>query len=84
MKPRPTIDVDRDAQIVALWNGRAIERRRPGDVDTFCQWLIDYVPWLVPAGAEPLEQIRMLIQSHSREGDDRSDDRRPPIVTKQR
>ena len=84
MKPRPTIDVDRDAQIVALWEGRPRDQRRPADINAFCRWLIDYVPWLVPAGGEPLEQIRMLIQSHSREGDDGSDDRRPPIVTKPR
>ena len=84
MKPRPTIDVDRDAQIVALWKGRPSERRRPADVDPFCQWLVDYVPWLVPPGVDSLEQIRALIHAHTLQGDEWSDDRRRPRVPKRR
>ena len=85
MKPRPTIDVDRDAQIVALWKGRPSERRRPADVDPFCQWLVDYVPWLVPPGVDSLEQIRALIQAHTLQLDDCAEDgRRRPRVPKRR
>lgn len=80
MKLRPTIDVDRDPQILALWTGRPREQRRPADVDAFCQWLVDYVPWLVPSGVDSLEQVRALIHSHTLQGDDWPDDRRRPRV----
>ena len=63
------LDVDRDAQIVALWQGRPREQRRPADVDAFCQWLSDYAPWLVRVGADSRERIRTLLNAASgREG----------------
>jgi hypothetical protein len=70
MKPRPSLEVDRDAQIVALWQGRPREQRRAADVDTFCQWLVDYAPWLVSGDARWREQTHTLLQSHIVEGDD--------------
>ena len=70
MKPRPSLDVDRDAQIVALWQGRPREQRRTADVDRFCQWLVDYAPWLVSGDAQWREQIQTLLHSHIVEGDD--------------
>ena len=69
MKPRPTIGVDRASQILALWTGRPREQRRPADIDSFCQWLVDYAPWLVPGGVDSREQIRTLIHSHTIEED---------------
>ena len=69
MKSRPIIDVNRDAQIVALWQGRPRGHRRLADIDAFHQWLVDYVPWLVPTGAGSLEQIRTLIHPHATEDD---------------
>jgi hypothetical protein len=70
MPPRPTLEIDREVQIVALWQGRPREQRRPADVDPFCQWLIDYAPWLVRGGAGSREQIRALIRTHTIEDDD--------------
>ena len=70
MRPRPIYDVDRDAQIVALWQGRPREQRRLADVDAFCQWLVDYTPWLVRGGADSRERIRTLIQSNTGAEDD--------------
>ena len=78
MKPRPILEVDRDAQIVALWQGRPRERRRAADVDAFCQWLVDYAPWLLSGDAEWREHIRPLLQPHVAEGDDpNGPDQRP-------
>jgi len=86
MNAHPIADADRDAQIVALWQGRPREQRRPRDVDAFCQWLVDYAPWLMPAGDDPVEQIRTLIQSHTVEGDDtsRSEGRQHRVSARQR
>ena len=69
MKPRPTIDVDRDGQIVALWQGRPRGQRRPADIGAFYQWLVDCAPWLVPAGVGSLEQLRTLIHARTIEDD---------------
>ena len=84
MKPRPTIDVDRDAQIVALWKGRPSDRRRPADVDTFCQWLIDYAPWLVRGGADSRETIGALVRTHTVEDDETNQSKRCPRRPSQR
>jgi hypothetical protein len=51
MQPRPLIAVDREAQILALWVGRPPDRRSLDDVILFHEWLVDYAPWLLPAGA---------------------------------
>jgi hypothetical protein len=69
MPPRPISDIDREAQIVALWQGRPRRERRPADIDQFCQWLMDYAPWLVPTGAGAREYIRALISGHTVAGD---------------
>ena len=70
MKPRPILEVDRDAQIVALWQGRPREQRRAADVDAFCQWLVDFAPWLLSGDAKWREQIHALLHAHISEGDD--------------
>lgn len=70
MTPRPILEVDRDAQIVALWQGRPREQRRAAVVDAFCQWLVDFAPWLLSGDAEWREQIHALLDSHIIEGDD--------------
>jgi hypothetical protein len=70
MKPPPILEADRDAQVVALWQGRPREQRRAADVDAFCQWLVDYPPWLLSGDAEWREQIRTLLQPHIVEDDD--------------
>jgi hypothetical protein len=49
MKPRSMLEVDRDAQVVILWQGRRRDQRRAADVEAFRQWLLDYAPWLVSA-----------------------------------
>jgi hypothetical protein len=69
MRPRPVFDIDREAQIVALWQGRPRRQRRAADIDPFCQWLIDYAPWLVPTGTGAREYVRALISAHIVEGD---------------
>ena len=70
MKPRPILEVDRDAQIVALWQGRPREQRRAADVDAFCQWLVDFAPWLLSGDATWREQIHALLHAHIIEGDE--------------
>jgi hypothetical protein len=70
MRPRPIFALDREAQIVALWQGRPREQRRTADVDSFCQWLVDYAPWLVPGNGAVREEIRAMIDPHTVEGDD--------------
>jgi hypothetical protein len=72
MKPRPILEVDRDAQIVALWHGRPREQRRAGDVDAFCQWVVDFAPWLLSGDAHSREHIGALLQPHIVEDDDTS------------
>jgi hypothetical protein len=69
MKSRPVIDVNRDAQIVALWLGRPRNQRRSADIDAFHQWLVDYAPWLIRTPAGSVEHIRTLIRTHTIEGD---------------
>ena len=65
MTSRPIFAVDRDAQILALWQGRPRDQRRLADVDPFCQWLADYAPWLVRGGAPSRERIQSLVESHT-------------------
>jgi hypothetical protein len=72
MKPLSISEVDRDAQIVALWQGRPRDQRRATDVDPFCQWLFDYAPWLLSGEAEWREQIHTLLHSHIVTCDDTS------------
>ena len=72
MKPRPVVEVDRDAQIVALWQGRPREQRRAADVDAFCQWLVDFAPWLLSGDAQWREQIHALLHAQIIEGDNAS------------
>jgi hypothetical protein len=84
MKPRPIFDVDREAQIVALWQGRPHEQRRTADVDPFCQWLVDYAPWLVPGRSDFRREIRVLIAPHTVECDDADRLERPPHRRRQR
>jgi hypothetical protein len=78
MRSRPTLDIDRDAQILALWHGRPREQRRATDVDMFCQWLIDYAPWLVRGGADARETIGALIRAHTVEDDEIDVSKRRP------
>jgi len=70
MGPRPILEVDRDAQIVALWQGRPREQRRAADVDAFCQWLVDFAPWLLSGDAKWREQIHAVLHGHLIEGDE--------------
>ena len=70
MKPPPILEADRDAQVVALWQGRPREQRRAADVDAFCQWLVDFAPWLLSGDANRREQTHALLHSHIIEGDD--------------
>ena len=70
MKRRPIVEVDRDAQILALWQGRPREQRRAADVDAFCQWLVDFAPWLLSGDARWREKIPALLQAHIIDGDD--------------
>ena len=58
-------DEEREAQIVALWQGRPRDRRRPEDVAPFYHWLVDYAPWLAPSGAASLDRIRALVEAHT-------------------
>lgn len=57
-------DAEREAQIVALWQGRPRDRRRSEDVLPFHQWLVEYAPWLAPSGAASLDRIRALVEPH--------------------
>jgi hypothetical protein len=57
-------EAERKAQIVALWQGRPRDRRGREDVLPFYQWLLDYAPWLVPAGAPSLDQVRAVVEVH--------------------
>ena len=82
-RSRPTFDIDRDAQILALWQGRPREQRRAIDVDMFCQWLIDYAPWLV-RGADSRETINALIRTHTVEDDETNQSKRSPRRPNQR
>ena len=70
MGSRPTFDIDRNAQILALWQGRPREQRRAADVDMFCQWLIDYAPWLVRSGADTRAAVSALISAHTIEDEE--------------
>ena len=51
-------DVDRDAQIVALW-----QQRRAADVGAFCQWLVDFAPWLRPPGSGAVSCNRAAVRA---------------------
>jgi hypothetical protein len=57
-------EAEREAQIVALWEGRPPARRGPEDVLPFYHWLVDYAPWLVPPGAVSLDQIRAVVDAY--------------------
>lgn len=65
MGTRPTFGIDRNAQILALWQDRPRDQRRATDVDVFCQWLMDYAPWLVRRGVDSRETIGALIRTHT-------------------
>ena len=60
----PTND-DREAQILALWHDRPPERRSPEDIGLFYDWLVAYAPWLLPPGAESVDDVRSLIEPHT-------------------
>jgi hypothetical protein len=68
VKPRELSAADREAQIVALWRGRPPARRGPDQVAEFVQWLSDYTPWLVPPGAQPLDEITAIVRPHMNGG----------------
>lgn len=76
-------DAEREAQIVALWQGRPRDRRRPEDVLPFYNWLVEYAPWLVPPGAASLDRIRALVEAHTVNSDSVSEpvrkERRPRL-----
>jgi hypothetical protein len=64
MKARELSDAERNAQIVALWQGRAHERQppEPENVAAFFQWLCDYTPWLVPRDERARVRIRAMLR----------------------
>ena len=64
MKARTMTEPEREAQIVALWQGRPRARRGPDDVLPFYHWLVDYAPWLVPARSMSLDQVRALVATY--------------------
>ena len=64
MKPRELTAAEREAQIVALWQGRAPDQRRLKQVAVFFQWLSDYTPWLVPPGEQPLDTVTAIVRPH--------------------
>jgi len=66
-------DRDREAQIVALWQGRPRDRRRSEDVLPFYHWLVEYAPWLAPPDVVSLDQIRALVEAHTVNSDTVSD-----------
>jgi hypothetical protein len=57
-------EAEREAQILALWQGLPPDRRGQEDVLPFYQWLLDYAPWLVPAAVASLDQVRAVVEVH--------------------
>ena len=64
MKARAVTVAEREAQIVALWNGHPRHRRTAEDVVSFYNWLVDYAPWLVPRSAQSIDRVRELVAPH--------------------
>jgi hypothetical protein len=65
MKARAMTAAEREAQIVALWEGRPRQRRSSEDVVPFYNWLVDCAPWLVPRSAVSIDQVRALVEAHA-------------------
>jgi len=65
MEPRTLTTADREAQILALWRGRAPARRTLEDVAAFHAWLADYAPWLLPPGAASIDDVRSIVEPHT-------------------
>jgi hypothetical protein len=81
MEPRPLTAIDREAQILALWRGRPLDRRSLEDVAPFYEWLVDYAPWLLPADAALFDYVHAVVEPHTISPDQLRDqvrkDRRP-------
>jgi hypothetical protein len=54
----------RTTQILALWRGRPPERRSLEDVPGFYDWIVDYVPWLLPRGPASIDDVRSVVEPH--------------------
>jgi hypothetical protein len=73
MEPRRLTAADREVQILALWRGRAPARRSREDVAPFYQWLIEYAPWLLPAGGGTIDDVRSVVEAHTISADELQD-----------
>ena len=73
MKARAMTAAEREAQIVALWQGRPPQRRSSEEVVPFYNWLVDYAPWLVPRSSVSVDHVRALVEAHITSADEPSD-----------
>jgi hypothetical protein len=86
MKARAVTAAEREAQIVALWNGRPRQQCTSEHVGPFYNWLVDYAPWLVPRSSASIERVRELVEAHTTTSAEVSVDRgrRAPRQRRQR
>jgi hypothetical protein len=88
MESRPLTTAEREAQILALWRGRAPDRRALEDVVPFYQWLVDYAPWLLPPGTSSADHVRAIVEAHTISPDElrrsSTKERRPRVATRGR